>query len=142
MPKLDQHFLENEEVSSLFAALADIKEEDSLIELGPGKGALTKRLLEKNPASFVVLEQDKDLAQELSDKYPTLQVLCGNGLTFLQEENLHCTKLVSAIPYSLTEPLYALVLDKKIPFCLFLQGRNFYKNHLCNEKSKWFKLYG
>ena len=43
---LGQHFLNNEEVLDETMVLAEISEYDHVIEIGPGPGVLTERLLE------------------------------------------------------------------------------------------------
>ena len=43
---LGQHFLNNEEVLDETMLLAEISEDDHVIEIGPGPGVLTERLIE------------------------------------------------------------------------------------------------
>jgi len=44
--ELGQHFLHDESVLDSIMHLAELSEQDSVIEIGPGPGSLTERLLE------------------------------------------------------------------------------------------------
>jgi len=57
---LGQHFLNDVTVLNKIIDAADISKNDHVLEVGPGKGALTKRLLHKS-ASVTAIELDKDL---------------------------------------------------------------------------------
>lgn len=64
--KFGQNFLVNEEILDGIIDLAKVTEDDIILEIGPGIGTLTKKLLEK--AKFVVsVELDRDLINPLSD---------------------------------------------------------------------------
>ena len=41
----------------------------NIIEIGPGKGALTDEILKKNPKSLTVIEKDYELTKNLKAKY-------------------------------------------------------------------------
>ena len=67
-----QHFLVNENIAQkIVTALSD---EDGLpvLEIGPGKGVLTKWLLERY-TDFKVVEADRDMVAYLENHYPELQ---------------------------------------------------------------------
>ena len=40
-----------------------------MIEIGPGKGALTDEILKKSPKSLILLEKDHELSKSLNYKY-------------------------------------------------------------------------
>ena len=68
-----QHFLNSEEISSLIAdSLRDNGAFQKVLEIGPGKGMLTKYLLQKKYALLVV-EADQDMVQYLKKHYPVLR---------------------------------------------------------------------
>ena len=46
--KLGQNFLINEYVINIILEILDIKADDSILEVGPGRGALTKDIIKKN----------------------------------------------------------------------------------------------
>jgi 16S rRNA (adenine1518-N6/adenine1519-N6)-dimethyltransferase len=66
-----QHFLTNEHLARNIADAIDSSCE-RLLEVGPGRGMLTKYLLEK-PAQLVTVEADRDMVAYLEKFYPQLK---------------------------------------------------------------------
>ena len=68
-----QHFLNNEDISHKIAdSLCLISSYQNVLEVGPGKGMLTK-YLQKKEFNLVVVEADKDMVQYLKKHYPNLK---------------------------------------------------------------------
>jgi len=69
-----------------------------IIEIGPGLGDLTEKLLEKR--RVLAYEIDKDLCEILKQKFPDLNLKCGDVLDFWQDkladENYD---LIANLPY-------------------------------------------
>jgi 16S rRNA A1518/A1519 N6-dimethyltransferase RsmA/KsgA/DIM1 with predicted DNA glycosylase/AP lyase activity len=63
-PRLGQHFLADPEAARRIAAAADIRPGDRVLEIGPGRGALTEPLLAAG-AVVTAVEMDRELAAEL-----------------------------------------------------------------------------
>lgn len=63
-----QHWLKNAAVMKKIVAAAEIKSTDRVLEVGPGKGALTKYLVEK-AKRVVVVEADRDLIKGLEKRF-------------------------------------------------------------------------
>ncbi len=70
MPKksLGQNFLKDKNILSKIIDSGEISSSDIVLEIGPGTGNLTEKILEKNPKYFVVVEKDKDLSISLKKK--------------------------------------------------------------------------
>ena len=66
---LGQNFLIDENVIDQIIDIANISREDSVLEVGPGTGALTKKIIEKKPKEITVIEKDKRLADSLKENY-------------------------------------------------------------------------
>jgi len=66
--RLGQHFLKNFAYAAKLAHSAGIKDGDTVLEIGPGKGILTEALL-KTGARVVAIEKDEALVQILSEKF-------------------------------------------------------------------------
>ena len=65
---LGQHFLTNRHYCTRIVELAEIGQSDTVLEIGPGTGALTSILLEKS--RFVTaVEFDRDMVKALEGKY-------------------------------------------------------------------------
>ena len=64
MPKksLGQNFLKDKNILSKIIDCGEISDSDIVLEIGPGTGNLTEKILEKNPKYLIVVEKDKDLS--------------------------------------------------------------------------------
>ena len=65
---LGQNFLIDQNIIKKIVNLKDIRNKD-VIEIGPGKGALTKEILKKNPKSLILIEKDSSLVEELKKDF-------------------------------------------------------------------------
>jgi 16S rRNA (adenine1518-N6/adenine1519-N6)-dimethyltransferase len=82
--KLGQHFLASARVLERIATAACPEGTSQVIEIGPGQGALTERLL-AHAAHIVAIEMDSTLAAQLRERWsdqPRRQVVEGNALNF------------------------------------------------------------
>ena len=70
LPKksLGQNFLVNNEILSQIVDLGEIKSNDIVLEVGPGTGNLTEKILIKKPKKLVLVEKDKNLTIYLKKK--------------------------------------------------------------------------
>ena len=66
---LGQNFLIDENVIDQIIDISNISREDSVLEVGPGTGALTKKIIEKKPKEITVIEKDKRLADSLKENF-------------------------------------------------------------------------
>ena len=75
------------------------KDENLIVEIGPGLGDLTEKLLQKN--SLVAYEIDEDLCKILKDKFPQLELVCGDVLDSWKEGRLRKKNynLIANLPY-------------------------------------------
>ena len=65
---LGQNFLIDKNIIQKIINLVYIKNKN-VIEIGPGKGALTEEILKKKPNSLTLIEKDTNLTKELEKKY-------------------------------------------------------------------------
>ena len=65
---LGQNFLIDKNVVKKIISLVKVKNQN-IIEIGPGKGALTFELLKLKPKTLTLIEKDSYLAEELKKKY-------------------------------------------------------------------------
>ena len=78
--KYGQHFLNYEEVAVRIINL--LSEKSNIIEIGPGKGGLTKYLLNEKIDNFIVNEIDNDCIFYLKEHFP-------NNLKIIHEDVLN-----------------------------------------------------
>ena len=64
---LGQNFLIDKNIINKIVNTIEIKNKN-VIEIGPGLGALTSKILEKKPKKLIIIEKDFDLYQKLIKK--------------------------------------------------------------------------
>lgn len=102
---LSQNFLIDPNIIHKIAQLAEIKPGDSVLEIGPGPGALTSALLEKGAEVFAV-EMDRGFAEHLHRlQNGKLRVFEDDFLKFPMERLPKEIKVVANLPYHITTPI-------------------------------------
>ena len=101
---LSQNFLIDHNILEKVIALADIHKNENVLEIGPGPGIITRRLLEVG-ANLTAVELDKTFAAEL--RALDLSLIEGD---ILKVELPKFEKVVSNLPYHLTAPILARLL--------------------------------
>jgi 16S rRNA (adenine1518-N6/adenine1519-N6)-dimethyltransferase len=104
-----QNFLKSEPALKKIIATGEITSEDTILEIGPGKGALTKKLLEVS-GKVIAVEKDRELIALLTEKFANeiaenkLVLLEGDILEFEIEKFIgsHPYKIIANIPYNIT----------------------------------------
>lgn len=107
---LSQNFLIDGNIVRKIVATAAIKPGDSVLEIGPGPGALTEALLEAG-ASLTAVEKDRVYAKALS-RFERVQAIEGDILEFDLDQLPKGSKVVSNLPYQLTSPILARLLPR------------------------------
>lgn len=108
---LGQNWLVNEGVLDRIVQAAEIVPTDTILEIGPGQGALTERLVATG-ARVVAIEKDHRLIESLRERFPTIELIEGDILeSDLTRLNLVNYKVVANIPYYLTSHLIRVMLE-------------------------------
>jgi len=122
--KLDQHFVTNRKVLLKIVELAKIKKNEVVLEIGAGKGNLTKLLLNKAKVVYAI-EKDEKLFSELKKiNNKKLKPIFGNALK-INFPNFD--KIVSNMPYSISEPLIQRLIYEDFKLAVLLLPKNFVK---------------
>ena len=123
--KYGQNFLKNEEIIKNITDLVNPNENDLIIEIGPGRGALTKYLIKKN-CDLVCIEIDTDLKFYL-DKYQSkkCKIIYEDILKVDFKEitkNYQNIYVVGNLPYYITSPIIEHLINniksKKMVFVI------------------------
>ena len=72
--RFGQHFLTSQSVISRIVGLSQVKKGDKVLEIGPGKGALT-RVLVALGVELTVIEFDPDMVDYIKEHYPSVEVI-------------------------------------------------------------------
>ncbi len=133
--EFDQHYLKDNSILNLSIEASNISSEDIILEIGPGKGFLTKKILKENPKKLIAIEIDSKHKQELEQlPQERLELHYVNALTIFDE--LEFNKIIANIPYAITEQLYSKILERKVPTVTLLHGIDFYKN-IIERETRW-----
>ena len=111
---LGQHFLHSAHYLNAVADAADIRKGDTVLEIGPGEGALTKVLLERG-AKVVAIEKDSRLIPILDEKFKkNFTLIEADALEIdVAKLKLKDFKVVGNIPYYITGALLRKFLSEK-----------------------------
>ena len=112
--RFGQHFLEKPWVDKLIASL-DATPDDTFLEIGPGRGALTKPLAPR-VRQIVAVEIDRDLAAALPAELPAnVRVVQGDfldvNLDALLADVALPARVVGNLPYNVSSPILFTLLD-------------------------------
>ena len=102
---LGQHFLNNEEILDETMRFAEVSSQDHVMEIGPGPGVLTERLLETG-CELTSIEIDPDVCEFLRDNFPKLELIEGDALEVKWPK---VNKVVANIPYQISSPLIDVI---------------------------------
>jgi len=115
---LGQHFLDEPRILERIAGALDLSPDDTLIEIGPGRGSLTA-VLHGKVRRLVLIEYDRALAERLKERYTN-----DASVTVVQADVLTVDlgniaggpyKLVGNIPYYITTPILFHALEPPRP---------------------------
>lgn len=114
-----QHWLRSEKVLNQIINAAQLNDRDNILEIGPGTGILTRRLLAQ-VQSVTAVEIDRDLCQKLSRSFRNIDnflLLQGDILSLNLDHHLenfpkfqYPNKVVANIPYNITSPILEYLL--------------------------------
>jgi 16S rRNA (adenine1518-N6/adenine1519-N6)-dimethyltransferase len=111
---LGQHFLVDENILGVIGRLADLEEDDVVLEVGPGLGVLTAYLAER-VARVHAVELDRALEPHLAERlvgHSNVETHFGDALRIdLGALEPLPTKLVANLPYNIATPLVVESLD-------------------------------
>src|SRR3989338_3558361 len=126
MQHLGQHFLKNKIAITKIIAALDLKDGDTIIEIGPGRGELTLPLSEMFEVQnvrgkIIAIEKDRELVMNLSSriKHRTsdIELIHGDALKIIPDITKRLTlaanrfKLVGNIPYYITGKLLRVISE-------------------------------
>lgn len=135
-----QNFLTDKNILQKIVDTADIKPDETVVEIGPGLGALTKLLLQKSK-KVIAYEKDTTLEQVLLDRFKDqhFELIFEDALKadFPTEE----FRVVANIPYYLTSPLITRLLQmKNRPTSLVMMVQKEVADKICSPKSNILSL--
>ncbi|MGB9663298.1 MAG: 16S rRNA (adenine(1518)-N(6)/adenine(1519)-N(6))-dimethyltransferase RsmA [Ignavibacteria bacterium] len=104
--RLGQHFLIDKNIIRKIVEAFSPSNNDLILEIGPGKGALTEELI-KYSKNIIVVEIDKELIEELKLKFPEVRVIYRDILDCDFSKDFFETKfrIIGNLPYYITSQI-------------------------------------
>ena len=106
LPKksLGQNFLVDENILNLIVNLGDISSNDTVLEVGPGTGNLTEKILKKTPKKIIVVEKDKNLSIKLKKKFNNDIEVINDDILNYDQSFLYKKKIIifGNLPYNIS----------------------------------------
>ena len=140
---LGQNFLIDDNILCKIIEIGKISENDIVLEIGPGTGNLTEKIIKKNPKEFFVVEKDKNLSNLLKEKF-------GNKINIINNDILKCyndflfdapIKVFGNLPYNIsTKILISMIkinnLEKFFKQFIFIFQKEVADRIIADENTK------
>lgn len=116
---LGQNFLINQQIIDDIVKVANVNEDDLIIEIGPGLGSLTSKLAD-NAKKVVAIELDQNMIEILKERfslYKNVEIIHGDIMKvdlkeiIGEEKNV---KIVANLPYYITTPIVMKLLEENL----------------------------
>lgn len=119
--KFGQNFLKDDNIITKIVNSANIEQPALIIEIGPGSGALTKKLIEKG--NVLAYEIDKELEQPLKKTFQDCNhisfifddFLTRNIKEDISKKSFQHLYIIANLPYYITTPIITKLIEEKIP---------------------------
>ena len=131
----DQHFLIDKTIINAFIDASHLKVNEDVVEIGPGKGDITDTIA-RRVNHLTCIEIDRNLEpfiNVLKDKHSNIDVIYGSALNVYIPK---CDKIISALPYSITEPFIEKLLRCEFDEAILIVGKKFADSVIDKKISK------
>ena len=135
---LGQNFLVNKYTIDTLIEIINLSENDLILEVGPGQGALTGNVI-KNTEHYVGIEKDKNLCEFLKKKYKNIKIINEDILkTNLKKIYKDKYKIIGNIPYNISTKLLLKCIENKsnILSIHFMMQKEFVDRIISDSNSK------
>ena len=113
---LGQNFLVDNNILNKIIKLAEITSND-VIEIGPGTGNLTNKIIEQKPKNLILVEKDKKLSINLNYeiiKFNNLKIFNEDILKFNLEKNIKKNSIIIGnLPYNISSQILVKLIKFK-----------------------------
>ncbi|MDC0426359.1 16S rRNA (adenine(1518)-N(6)/adenine(1519)-N(6))-dimethyltransferase RsmA [Pelagibacteraceae bacterium] len=113
---LGQNFLIDNNVINKILNIVNLNN-NNIVEIGPGTGSLTKKIIEKNIKSLILIEKDQALSSDLKNKFNTydnLKIYNEDILRFNLEKNINReTIVIGNLPYNISSQILVKLIKFK-----------------------------
>ena len=113
---LGQNFLNDNNILNKIIKLTEINN-NYIVEIGPGTGNLTKKIIEQKPKNLILIEKDKTLINNLKKKlveYDNFKIFNEDILKFDLEKNIKKNSIIIGnLPYNISSQILVKLIKFK-----------------------------
>ena len=133
--KFGQNFLIDNNILNKISKLID-RENINILEIGPGDGKLTDKIIQKKPTKLTLVEIDKDLIKNLREKYVNLQNVEIINLDILKYDlKKNYDLVISNLPYNISSQVLVNLSSREIvPNYMILMFQKEFAKRLLENK--------
>ena len=104
---LGQNFLKDTNILDLIIKISKINFVNTVVEIGPGTGNLTEKIILQNPKKIIVFEKDKDLSVLLKKKFLNKIEIINEDFMKIKEKQLEYENLIilGNLPYNVSSQI-------------------------------------
>ena len=146
---LGQNFLKDKNIINKINNIINFNNK-TIVEIGPGLGILTEKIIKKNPKKFIIIEKDEKLYDLLNDKFKDYKniTIINDDIFNYNFNKLNNALIVSNLPYNISRKLIIklIKLNKNINEMIFMIQKELsekfnYNNGRMNKYKFLIKLF-
>ncbi|PPR49049.1 MAG: Ribosomal RNA small subunit methyltransferase A [Alphaproteobacteria bacterium MarineAlpha5_Bin5] len=146
---LGQNFLKDKNIINKINNIINFNNK-TIVEIGPGLGFLTEKIIKKNPKKFIIIEKDEKLYDLLNDKFKDYKniTIINDDIFNYNFNKLNNALIVSNLPYNISRKLIIklIKLNKNIDEMIFMIQKELsekfnYNNGRMNKYKFLIKLF-
>ena len=108
LKRFGQNYLHDNNIIKKIVKEINPQPDDTIVEIGPGRGALTEHIYGKTK-EFIAVEIDKRVIDDLGSMFPNLKLIRSDFLKIdfhlLQSSETKRIRIIGNIPYNITSPI-------------------------------------
>lgn len=109
-----QHFLIDSNIAEKIAATLSLEGYESVLEVGPGTGSLTRHLLKRGIPDLRAIEVDDESSAYMADHFPALNLIKGDFLNFnIAGEFQGPFAITGNFPYNISSQIFFKALEER-----------------------------
>ena len=133
-----QHFLIDLSVARREVTYAQITKNDVILEIGPGKGIIT-RLLAQKAQQVIAIEIDQHLVDRLQTSLPSnVTLVTGDAVQIDFQELPRFTKIVSNLPFQISSPITFKLLSCSFSKAVLIYQKDFAERLVATPGTKQY----
>lgn len=136
MKKLGQNFLIDESVADREVRYANVGDQDTVLEIGAGRGIITKKLAER-AKKVIAIEIDKKLCNYLKNILPENVEIINDDATEIDFYSLpKFNKIVANIPFQISSEITFKILDYEFDIAILIYQKEFAQRLVAKPRTK------